>query len=94
MINDNPVYLLAVFCLWLQARQWERPLAAIIGDVSPPIVDVLFEALAARLVPQCIHEICKIYDRQRHPHQPPKHFANEDLRVVAILVRARGTKRG
>jgi hypothetical protein len=27
-------------------------------------------------------------------NQPPKHFSNEDLKVVVILVRAHGTKRG
>jgi hypothetical protein len=55
-----------VICLRAQARPWELPLAAIIGDVipfSPPIVD---EALAARLIPQCIHEICNVYDKQMH----------------------------
>jgi hypothetical protein len=42
-INGNSGYLLAVFCLWSQARPWELPLAATIGDViplSPPIFDV------------------------------------------------------
>ena len=42
--NDDPGYLPAVLCLWSEARPWELPLAAIIGDVVPlssPNVDVM-----------------------------------------------------
>ena len=45
-----------------------RPLVAIIGDGSLFHHQLL--KLATRLVPQCTHEICNVYDKQMRL-QPP-----------------------
>jgi hypothetical protein len=41
---------------------------------------------AARLVPQCAHEICMLMINICTYNHPSKHFATEDIRVVVVLV--------
>ena len=47
---------------------------------------------AARLAPQRIHEICKIYGKWKDQQPSSQKFRNEDQEMVAILVEACGVK--
>jgi hypothetical protein len=86
-----------VLCFWSQARPWELPPIAIIGDVvplSPPIINVL---LKLQLQGQCHNASMKFamfMIKKCIYNQPSKDFATEDLKEVAVLVRAQGTKHG
>jgi hypothetical protein len=51
----------------------------------------IIEALAARLVLWCIHEICMFTINICIYIQPPKDFTREDLKVVVVLMCAWGT---
>ena len=67
-----------------------KTLVAIVGDGSLFHHQLL--KLATRLVPRCTTKSAMFTINMYIYNQPSKDFAEEDLKVVVVLVCARGTK--